>query len=146
VTISSSPLNFTLIGTLPNAFKYTVNGVQNNNYNSLCNSFNNTPPLAAVGALSFRIESTYTFKPGETLLFSPAGTPVAHGTALLLEPGFRKQGGHYFALKRDDNTGFPAPPPSKPTPNSTPSITTGPMGSASTSTCPSAAPGISFTA
>ena len=106
VTITSSPLNFLLVGTLPNALRYNVNGVQNANYNSLCNSSNNTPALAAVGSLSFRIASSYTFKPGETLLFSPTVTPVGPGTALVLEPGFRKQGGHFFTLKKDDNTNF----------------------------------------
>jgi hypothetical protein len=94
------------MGTLPNAFKYNVNGVQNTRYNSVCNSRNNTPPLAAVARLGFRIESSYTFKPGETLLFSPTVTRVAPGTDLVLQPGFRKEGGHFFTLKKDDGTNF----------------------------------------
>lgn len=106
VTITSSALGFGLAGTLPNGFKYNVNGVQNINYNSICNSSNNTPPLAAVGGLSFKIASSYTFKPGETKLFSPTATPVDPGTELVLEPGFRKQGGHYFTLKKDNGTNF----------------------------------------
>lgn len=106
VTIISSPLGFQLLGSLPNAFKYTVNGVQNTKYNSVCNSWNNTPSLADVARLGFRIDSSYTFKPGETLLFSPTVTRVAPGTDLVLQPGFRKEGGHFFTLKKDDATNF----------------------------------------
>lgn len=51
VTITSSPLEFKLKGTLPNALRYTVNGVQNSSYNSLYGSLNNKPSLAAVGLL-----------------------------------------------------------------------------------------------
>lgn len=106
VAITSTPTSFTLGGTLPNGFRYNVNGVQNTKYNSICNSSNNTPPLTAVNELSFRIASSYTFKPGEALLFSPTATPVLPATQLVLEPGFRKQGGHYFTLKKDNGANF----------------------------------------
>jgi hypothetical protein len=106
VAITSSPLGFQLYGTLPNAFRYNVNGVQNANYNSICHSGNNAPSLAAVSRLGFRIDEGYTFKPGETLLFSPTVTPVPHDSDLVLQPGFRKQGGHFFTLKKDDYTNF----------------------------------------
>ena len=107
VTITSSgPLNFVLMGCLPNAFRYNINGIQNAQYNSTCKSLNNNPALAAADQLRFRIASGHTFKPGETLLFSPSGTPVPHTTALALTPGFRKEGGHYFVLKKDNGANY----------------------------------------
>jgi len=109
VSITSSPLEFRIVGCLPNAFRFNVNGVQNQKYNSISPSTNNSPNLGG-GDLWFNITNTYTFKPGETLLFSPTGTPVAPSNKLMLQPGFRKQGGHYFALKKDD--GFPFAVPS----------------------------------
>jgi len=112
VTLTSSPLDFWLYGPLPNAFKYNVNGVQNLKYNSLCTSLNNTPPLADVGSFSFKIANSYIFKPGETRLFSPTDIKVSPDEPLVLEPGFRKQGGHYFPIKKDDGSSFTGLPSS----------------------------------
>lgn len=107
VTLTSSPnIKIVLAGTLPNAFKYNVNGIQNLRINSVTNSSNNTPPLAPDVILNYKIATSYTFKPGETLLFSPTATPVASNIDVNLQPGFRKQGGHYFTLKKDDGTNF----------------------------------------
>lgn len=108
VSLTSSPLEFRIVGCLPNAFRFSVNGVQNQKYNSISPSTNNSPNLGG-GDLWFNITTTHTFKPGETLLFSPAGGPVTPGNRLALQPGFRKQGGHYFALKKDDGSPFVVP-------------------------------------
>jgi hypothetical protein len=108
VSITSSPLEFRILGCLPNAFRFNVNGVQNQRYNSISPSNNNSPNLGG-GELWFSINNTYTFKPGETLLFSPTATPVASNNKLTLQPGFRKQGGHYFALRKDDGSPFAVP-------------------------------------
>ena len=81
------------------AFSFNVNGVQNQKYNSISASTNNSPNLGG-GDLWFNITSSYTFKPGETLLFSPTGYAGDPGSnKLTLQPGFRKQGGHYFRLE-----------------------------------------------
>lgn len=107
VEITSSPIRFELRYALPNAFKYKVGATQNAKYNSITASTNNTPILTDGGEyLKFNIASSHTFKPGETLLFSPTPIPAAHNTTLTLEPGFRKQGGHYFTLKKDDGVKF----------------------------------------
>lgn len=108
VSITSSPLEFRIVGCLPNAFRFSVNGVQNQKYNSISASTNNSPNLGG-GDLWFNITTTHTFKPGETLLFSPTGGPVASSNRLTLQPGFRKQGGHYFPLKKDDGSPFVVP-------------------------------------
>ena len=108
VTLTSSPLEFRIVGCLPNAFRFNVNAVQNQKYNSISASTNNSPNLGGTD-LWFNITSTHTFKPGETLLFSPSGSPVTASNKLTLQPGFRKQGGHYFALKKDDGSTFTVP-------------------------------------
>lgn len=107
VTIkSASVIRFDLVGSLPNAFRFSVGGVQNQKYNSITASQNNLPSLDTGSVLYFQINQPYTFKPGETLLFSPVATAVPVGSVANLTPGFRKQGGHYFPLKRDDGTTF----------------------------------------
>jgi hypothetical protein len=111
VTITSNPdLRFELKGCLPNAFKFKVGEVQNQKWNSLCPSENNSPSLHDTQLLKFKISNSYTFKPGETLLFSPSSTPVAANSELTLNPGFRKQGGHYFPIKKDDGSPFAVAP------------------------------------
>lgn len=114
VTITSSPLKFKIAAPLPNAFRFNIGGVQNEKWNSLLPAENTNPPYlslhltggtseTATGSpITFEIQNTYTFKPGETLLFSPVSTPVPASNAAILQPGFRKQGGHYFPLL-DDN-------------------------------------------
>jgi hypothetical protein len=106
---SNADLRFELRGCLPNAFRFNVGGVQNQRWNSLCPSNNNSPPLHGAQLLRFRIASSYNFRPGETLLFSPAPTPVAASEEVMLTPGFRKQGGHFFPLKKDDGSNFAVP-------------------------------------
>jgi len=110
VTISSNAdLRFELRGCLPNAFRFNVGGAQNQRWNSISPSNNNSPPLHGVQLLRYRIASSHTFKPGETLLLSPGTTAVSAGEEALLTPGFRKQGGHFFPLKKDDGTPFAVP-------------------------------------
>jgi len=110
VTINSSTeLRFDLRGCLPNAFKFKVGTVQNEKWNSVCPSNNNSPALYGQQLLRFRIPTGHTLKPGETLLFSPDLAPVPASSEVTLAPGFRKQGGHYFPLKKDDGTTFAVP-------------------------------------
>jgi hypothetical protein len=107
VSIASNVnLKFNLQGCLPNAFKFNVGGTQNQKWNSICPSNNNSPALYGTQSLKFKIGSSYTFKPGEALLFSPGPTPVAASGEVILTPGFRKQGGHYFPLIKDDGSKF----------------------------------------
>ncbi|MCU0796560.1 MAG: hypothetical protein MUF31_11555 [Akkermansiaceae bacterium] len=108
VAITSSPLEFRVVGCLPNAFRFTVGAVQNQRYNSISASTNNSPSLGG-GDLWFNITGSHSFKPGETLLFSPTGQPVASSNKLTLQPGFRKGGGHFFPLRKDDNSSFSVP-------------------------------------
>ena len=105
VSITSKPLVFKIHAPLPNAFRFNVGGVQNQKWNSLMPANNTNPPYMALSGASppitCRIDTGYTFKPGETLLFSPTATPVAASSVAKLELGFRKQGGHYFPLLND---------------------------------------------
>ena len=106
---SNADLSFQLMGCLPNAFKFNVGGTQNAKWNSLCPSNNNSPALYGSQLLKFKIASSYTFKPGETLLFSPGpapAKPVEASGEVMLSPGFRKQGGHYFPVKKDDGSNY----------------------------------------
>jgi hypothetical protein len=103
---SNANLKFELRGCLPNAFKFNVGGIQNQKWNSISPSNNNSPALHGTQLLKFKIAISYTFKPGETLLFSPSPTPVAASGEVMLTPGFRKQGGHYFPLIKDDGSKF----------------------------------------
>ena len=111
VTINSNTeLRFNLRGCLPNAFKFKVGDVQNNKWNSICPSNNNSPALHGEQLLRFMIPTGHTLKPGETLLFSPSALePAPASSEVTLAPGFRKQGGHYFPLKKDDGTTFAVP-------------------------------------
>jgi hypothetical protein len=114
VSIKSNPLKLKIAAPLPNAFKFNIGGVQNLKWNSLMPAENTNPPYLALyltgghsgnataAPITYDIPATYTFKPGETLLLSPVATPVAASSAATLQPGFRKQGGHYFPLL-DDN-------------------------------------------
>jgi hypothetical protein len=58
----------------------------------------------------FKINSTSTFKPGETLIFSPAATPVPFSDNITLTPGARLTGGFHVSIKKDDGTQFAALP------------------------------------
>ena len=104
------PLSFHIPRPLPAALRYTVNGTQNTNYNSLLSgNTNNNPPLAATGSLVYQITAQFSLKPGETRVFSPPATPVAAGTTLELLVGYRSRGGHYFALKNDAGASLVSP-------------------------------------
>ncbi len=84
---------------LPVALRYTINGTANSNYNSVMEGSNNSPALGG-GSLDYQISAPFTLKPGETRLFSPATTtPVAAGTAITLQAGYRSGSGHYFPVK-----------------------------------------------
>jgi hypothetical protein len=112
VAITSKPLVFKIYQPLPNAFRFNVGGVQNQKWNSLMPAKNTDPPYLALGGggpVIYQIDGTYTFKPGETLIFSPAAIPVAASDAAKLQPGFRKQGGHYYPLLKDDGNKLALP-------------------------------------
>ncbi len=121
VSIRSKPLKLKIAAPLPNAFRFNVDGVQNQKWNSLMPAENTNPPYqslyltggnagsAVSTPITFEITGTYTFKPGETLLFSPPPTPVAASASALLQPGFRKQGGHFFPLLNDNGQPFVIP-------------------------------------
>ena len=110
-----NPYNVSLMGTptlwfdvarpLPNAFRFKVGETQNECWNSLCSAINNSSPLHDGQSLKFRIDSLPTLKPGQTMVFSPYGAPADAGSALVMQPGFRSTGGHYFPLKKDEKNG-----------------------------------------
>jgi hypothetical protein len=121
VAVTSRMLRFKIAAPLPNAFRFKIGTVQNLKWNSLMPAENTDPPyqalyltggnadLAVTNPIVYDIPATYTFKPGETLVFSPAATPVpASGTATL-QPGFRKQGGHFFPLLDDNGNKLAVP-------------------------------------
>jgi hypothetical protein len=110
VTLTAAPMKFRFPGCLPNAFRYTVGDVQNGKYNSTTESLNLAPALGGK-ELNFKTTQSYTLEPGETLLLSPRGSPATAASPVSLAPGFRKTGGHYFPLRKDDGTvytGLPA--------------------------------------
>ena len=111
MAFNSVPLVFTVPKPLPAALQYSVNGVQNANYNSLtAGNLNNSPALSSAASLNYQISTPFSLKPGETKVFSPAATQVAVSTAALdLQPGYRSKGGHYFALKNDAGANIVAP-------------------------------------
>ncbi|MCF7675904.1 MAG: hypothetical protein K9M97_11210 [Akkermansiaceae bacterium] len=98
--ITAPVLTFSVPKPLPAALRYTVNGVTNSTYNSLTSGgTNNTPSLSGAGSLNYVIPATFTLKPGETRLFSPASTtPVAANASISLNVGYRSGGGHYFPV------------------------------------------------
>ncbi|MFM2198206.1 MAG: hypothetical protein RLZZ505_1638 [Verrucomicrobiota bacterium] len=108
-------LTFWQRATLPNAFRYKVGSVANTRFNSLLNTTSgNTPYLMESisdpragpwnGTLVYSIKNTFTLKPGQTILFSPVGSPATPDTELELRPGYRPTSGHYFPLVRDDKS------------------------------------------
>jgi len=121
VSIRSSAMKFKIAAPLPNAFRFNIGGIQNEKWNSLMPAENTNPPYLALyltggdsgsattNPITYEIPNTYTFKPGETLLFSPVITPVAASSAARLQPGFRKQGGHYFPLLDDNGNKLAVP-------------------------------------
>ncbi len=109
-------LTFSQRASLPNAFRYKINGVQNTKYHCILSSSNNTSwpfsdprPAAWRGRLSYSIRQSFTLEPGETRLFSPVATPATPSTELDLRPGYRPTGGHFFVLQSDTGTAPPAP-------------------------------------
>jgi hypothetical protein len=104
VTLTSSSRIIIFISGMPNLFRFNVGGVQNNNWNSLINS--NYVALCPVPSLQYEINSEYTFRPGETMLFSPSGLPRLPNAPgrMRMTPGYRNTGGHYFELQNDAGT------------------------------------------
>lgn len=118
VSINSSPnSNFELTYCTPEAFRFKVGAVQNNLYNSVLSCNNSLfPPtdyssasLSGQRGMKFKIQLSYTFKPGETLIFSPAGVPATFGD-ITLTPGARYSGGFHVPIRKDDKTEFAALP------------------------------------
>lgn len=98
--VSPASLRFAIPRPLPVALKYTVGGQTFPNHHAVMGgSLNNLPALGA-GVLNLSISSAFTLIPGETRLFSPqATTPVASSTAIVLAPGYRSGGGHFFPVR-----------------------------------------------
>jgi hypothetical protein len=120
VSINSSPnIEFALLYCTPEAFRFQVGTVKNTLYNSVLNCNNSSfPPantyspasLTGQPRMFFKINSTYTFNPGETLLFSPAATPAPFSSTITLTPGARLKGGFYVPIRKDDGSQFAALP------------------------------------
>ncbi|MCX6877472.1 MAG: hypothetical protein NTW21_27235 [Verrucomicrobia bacterium] len=102
VEITTPALSFGVSNT-PEAFRYTIDGRANKNYNSLRNNgLNNQPSLSTAVASSYAIAAGITLAPGETRVFSPTSpTPVPADTLINLTPGYRSGGGHYFPVLDD---------------------------------------------
>jgi len=106
-------MKFWLLYCTPEAFRFNVGNVQNPKWNSILDSHNSLwdtaySPSSLSGAryMTFSINSTHTFKPGETLSFSPAATPVPFSDNLELTPGLRLKGGFHVPLKQDNGSPF----------------------------------------
>ncbi len=105
---SSSQINVSVYRPLPVALKYTINGSANEDYHALTSRdlLNNKPALSGVHKLSYQIQGAFTLKPGETRLFSPRPNDrKTPGNLLIVEPGYRNGGGHYFPVLDDTSTG-----------------------------------------
>jgi hypothetical protein len=118
VSIDSRPnTQFELSYCTPEAFKFKVGEVQNNLFSSVLNSNNGKNPptdysstsLSGQRGMNFKIQSSYPFKPGETRIFSPAGTPTTFGD-ITLTPGARYSSGFHVPIIKDDGTEFAALP------------------------------------
>ena len=110
VEITVPSMNFGIPAPLPAALKYTINGVANANYNSVMGGGSNNTPALGDGSLSYSIDSAVTLKPGESRLFSPAATtPVAAGSGIQLQPGYRSGGGHFFPVKNNGGASLSLP-------------------------------------
>lgn len=99
---SPGALNFYIQKPLPVALRYNVSGSPG--YNCLWGgALTNQPPLAKdTTVLQYGIPATFTLKPGETRVFSPASGSnaiVASNVPAELQPGYRSKGGHYFDVK-----------------------------------------------
>lgn len=117
MAFSNVPLTISIERPLPVALRYTINGLQNTKFNSLTSrNTNNSPSLAQIPILYYQITSAFTLKPGETRLFSPESDavpadPIAPAVPpLVMKPGYRSRGGHYFILKNDAGQNVVAPP------------------------------------
>ena len=103
VQLTTAALDFRIGKPLPVALRFNVGGIQNSAYNNLNGgTINNTPALDAGPNMYYQITAPFTLKPGEARIFSPQSTTKATpATKIVLEPGYRNGGGHYFALKND---------------------------------------------
>ena len=116
---SSSNIEFALLYCTPEAFRFQVGAVPSTLYKSVLNCNNSSfPPANTYSSASltgqprmfFKINSTYTFKPGETLIFSPDAIPVSFSSNIELKLGARLKGGFYVPIRKDDGTAYAALP------------------------------------
>ncbi len=102
---SAAGYKFTIQRPLPCALKYTVNGVTYTKFRSLTSgSYNYTSKaLSDASALNYTITGAVSLNPGQTRVYGPPAAAVpATNAELLMTPGFRRTGGHYFKVL-DDN-------------------------------------------
>ncbi|MES2476370.1 MAG: hypothetical protein V4640_11350 [Verrucomicrobiota bacterium] len=110
MSFADVPMEINIPKPLPAALKYTVNGNTNANYNSLTSgNTNNSPALSSASSLDYKINGAFILQPGETRVYSPASSAVPAGTQLVLSPGYRSRGGHYFPLKLDNGKSMVMP-------------------------------------
>lgn len=107
---------FQLRKPLPCALKYSVNGTQYSKFRSLIAGSVNYPSPALASAipsqalsaststLAYTINTGFSLDAGQTRVYSPAAAAsvAASNTEMIITPGFRKGGGHYFTVL-DDN-------------------------------------------
>ena len=112
---SANNIEFSFPYCTPEAFRFQFDGTKNKLWQSVLNSRNcDFPPtptdysstsLTTRNEMFFKISSKYTFKPGETLIFSPDATPVPFdGRQIELKQGARLKGGFYVTIKKDTGT------------------------------------------
>lgn len=112
LAIDSQPVRLEIIRSMPNAFQYSVNGVNNVKYNGIiASAMNNTPTLYPVDRLIYEIPDVGQLKPGETRLFSPRAGDIidSPGQSLVLNREYRGDGGHRFPVLDDQGKVFVVP-------------------------------------
>jgi len=103
---------------LPPVLQYTVNGQAYTKYRSLTKGSTNYSKPPTDVALSegtsqfvYFIEDKLSLNPGQTIVYSPKFTAAvaASGADMIMAPGFRKTGGHFFTVLDDNNKPVVAP-------------------------------------
>lgn len=111
LNLTQLPLQYVTREPLPNAFRFTVNGVANSKYAGLTKGVPNQPLylLDSPATLTYNIPDLggSRLMPGECRVFSPLASsraPAANYASINLTKGFKPGGGFFFPLKRDDGS------------------------------------------